>query len=96
MFTLLRDSTAPGSHTVSQRYPWVTLLESPLAQELWHRHRILSPTSKPEVGSKASWQVVQHRAGSATFPGELPRHSSTVLCVDKLTRTSSPVGVTLL
>lgn len=34
MFTLLRDSTAPGSNTVSQHYPWVTLLESPLAQGL--------------------------------------------------------------
>lgn len=56
MFTILWDSTAPGTHTVSQRYAQVTLLESPLAQgSKQSRHRIVSPTTKPGVGSRASW-----------------------------------------
>lgn len=72
MFTLLWDSTAPGSHMASQCYPRMTLLESPLAQRLRHRHRTVSPAAEPGVGSRASWRDAQRRAGSATFPSELP------------------------
>lgn len=89
MFTLQWDSTAPGSQTVSQCYPRVTLLKSPLAQRLQLGHKTVSPAVKPGVGSRASWQLDQCRAGSATFPSKLPRASLAMLCVDKLTRTSS-------
>lgn len=49
----------------------------------------LFPAAEPGVDSRASWRDAQHRAGSATFPGELPESPSAVLCVDKPTRTSS-------
>jgi len=55
MFTLLWDNTAPDSHMVSQHYPHVTLLESPLAQCLWCRHRPVSAAAEPGVGGRASW-----------------------------------------
>lgn len=42
--------------TVSQHYPHMTLLESPLAQgSRQSRHRAVSPAAKPGVGSRASW-----------------------------------------
>lgn len=63
----------------SQHYPRVTLLESPLAQGLWWKHRTVSPAAEPGVGSKASWHAAQSRAGSAAFPGKLPRSPSAVL-----------------
>lgn len=72
LFTLLWDMTAPGSHVAVQRYPRVTLLESPFAQGLRCRHRTVSPAAEPGVGSMASWQDSQHRAGSSTFPSKLP------------------------
>lgn len=89
MFTLPWDSAAPGSRMVSWCYPRVTLLESVLAQGLQRPHRTVSAAAEPGVGSRASWRDAQCRAGSATFPGELPEFPSAVLCVDKPARTSS-------
>lgn len=63
----------------SQHYPRVTLLESPLAQGLWCRHRAVSPAAEPGVGIKTSWRAAQCRTGSAAFPGELLRSPSVVL-----------------
>lgn len=87
MFTLLWDSTAPRqSHGVTA-LPMVTLLESPLAQGLRHRHRTVQLQS-------LGWAAGPHGEMPSAEQALPPSQASSqlplaVLSVDKPTGTSS-------